>query len=87
MVEQVANYIKVSSQKIRISSLSQKQFEKLLKLWKYSKQPRPAVEEQALRNFDMDDIDLDCVPTAIDLGRARAFHNAARIHAKIVYSR
>ena len=35
----------------------------------------------------MDDIDLGCVPTAIDLGRARAFHNAARIQAKFVYSR
>ena len=35
----------------------------------------------------MDEIILDVVPTAIDLGRARAFCNAARIHSKIVYTR
>ena len=35
----------------------------------------------------MGEIELDIQPSPIDLGRARAFYNAARIHAKIIFSR
>lgn len=64
-----------------VASVSPKRFETLLCAWKYSREP-------AAGNGDsMEEIVLHIIPTPIDLGRARAFYNAARIHSKIIFSR
>ena len=64
-----------------LASVSTKHFETQLRAWKYSRGPRTGTGE------GMGDIELDVQPSPIELGRARAFYNAARIHAKIIFSR
>ena len=63
------------------ASVSPKHLEPPLSAWKYSRGPSSGIGE------GMEDIVLHIMPTPIDLGRARAFYNAARIHSKIISSR
>ena len=58
-------------------------FEKHQDSWRYYKTPPPSGGPLG----DCSHIDLDCTPKDVDVSRARAFFNAARIHAGIIYPR
>ena len=62
-------------------SVSITHFEAQLLVWKHSREPHSGA------GGNLDDVELDAQPSGIDLGRARAFYNAARIHARNIFNR
>ena len=64
-----------------LASVPTTHFEAQLLVWKYPREPRIGTGD------NLEEIELDMRPSGIDLGRAREFYNAARIHAKIIFSR